>query len=188
MKWYGRKLTGVFLLAIVAVVMILTGRCAGGCGDTATYRTDTVTVEKWDTMTVTVHDTVPQIRNERIVKYIPMPAVDTAGTVADTLAGDAAGLSGKTAEHSDSMAVVQREFSDDSTYTAWVSGIRYGEWPKLDSISVRRSIVTHRIRETVTRTKERSRWGISITAGPMFDVIHGQAGAGIMIGVSYELF
>lgn len=179
MKDYGYKLIGVYTLAVIAVTMLLMGRCAGGCDNAATYRTDTVTVEKWDTITDTVHDTVPEIRNERIVRYIPMPAGKAAGTV-DTLAGDTASTV------ADSMAVVQREYSNDSTYTAWVSGVRYGEWPKLDSIDVRRSVVTHTIKETVK--EKRSRWGVSITAGPMFDVIHGQAGAGIMIGVSYELF
>ena len=182
MKDHGYKLIGVYTIAVIALTMIVMGKCTGSCGNSATYRTDTVTVEKWDTITETVHDTVPEIRNERIVKYIPNPAGKPAGTVADTLAGETASTT------ADSMAVVQREYSDDSTYTAWVSGVRYGEWPKLDSIDVRRSIVTHTIKERVTVKEKRSRWGVSITAGPMYDVVHGQAGAGIMIGVSYELF
>lgn len=182
MKAHVYKPIGAYTLAVVAVTMLLMGRCAGGCGKTQPTTSDTVTVEKWDTITETVHDTVPKVRNERIVKYIPMPATDATGTVVDSLAGKATGTV------ADSMAVVQREYSDDSTYTAWVSGLRYGKWPILDSIIVRRSVVTHTIKETVTVKEKCRRWGVSITAGPMYDVTHGQGGVGIMIGVSYRLF
>ena len=102
---------------------IVVGRCSvDGERDTLSVRVDSFR----DTMYVEVHDTVPTIKQEKVVCYVKIPTKNEHDG-SDTL------------KNCDSlnMAVVQREYSDDSTYTAWVSGVRYAEWPKLDSISVR---------------------------------------------------
>jgi hypothetical protein len=73
------------------------------------------------------------------------------------------------------MSVVQREYSDDSTYTAYVSGLLYQDWPKLDSITVRQRTITNTVTQTVTLLKRQSRFTIS-------------AGIGYGYGIRYKGF
>lgn len=163
MDYYERKLarSGVnyracfysMIAVVIIIAAMLLNNCMGSCsGDKPT--SDTVIVVERDTMTIEVHDTVPQVRTERVVKYIPMPDGKPTGAVA---IADSA--------KTDSIAIVQREYSDDSTYTAWVSGLEYDVWPKLDSINVRRQIITEHIKETITVNKNSSRWSIGAQAG-----------------------
>ena len=63
------------------------------------------------------------------------------------------------------LPIVQKEFSDDSTYTAYVSGLKYNEWPKLDSITVRQREVMNTIIKTITIKAKQSPWKIGIQAG-----------------------
>lgn len=73
------------------------------------------------------------------------------------------------------MAVVQREYSDDSTYTAYVSGLLYQDWPKLDSITVRQRTITNTVTQAVTLLQRQSRFTLS-------------AGIGYGYGFSYRGF
>ena len=78
---------------------------------------------------------------------------------------------------------VEQKVYSDSTYTAWVSGIR----PELDSIEVRAKhysiVTTHKIIET---RKVPSRWGIGVQAG------YGAGREGLSpyigVGVSWNVF
>ena len=141
----------VALMAIVSLWCYQ--RCDGEApvpADTLSVRVDSVR----DTVYVEVHDTVPVVKRERVLCYVKVPA--------DT-------------EHDDSipparpdsatMAVVQREYSDDSTYTAYVSGLLYQDWPKLDSITVRQRTITNTVTQTVTLLKRQSRFTLSAGIG-----------------------
>lgn len=145
------SLTGACLMILLSGIL----QCAGGSGGGATV-TDTVTVVERDTVTLVIRDTVPSVRRERIVSYVPMPFPSEIPSGSD---------SGSVAHQRDSLAVVQREYSDDSTYTAWVSGLRYADLPRLDSISIMRREVTERIRETVTSRHPPNRWYFGLQAG-----------------------
>ncbi len=58
-----------------------------------------------------------------------------------------------------SLPITQRTYTDDSTYTAWVSGYH----PKLDSLRTYRRTVT--VTHAETQHAKRSRWGIGVQAG-----------------------
>lgn len=114
---------------------------------TQEVRSDTVTIEKWDTIT----DTVPDIRYETITKVIKIPVNDTI-------------LKHDTVTNEITLEVVQRQYSDDSTYTAYVSGINIPPYPCLDSIMVRQRTIERTITNTVYKTKH-WRYGIGASAG-----------------------
>ena len=85
------------------------------------------------------------------------------------------------------MDVVQRTFSDDSTYTAYVSGIKYQQWPKLDSILVRQREITNTIRETVTiRETRKAHWNFGVQAGLGVGMLSGRVEPYIGAGVGYS--
>lgn len=120
------------------------------CFDTASVRVDSVT--RVDT--IIKHDTVPMVRTEKIVRYVPRN--DVLGDKIDSVAGCS----------QDSLPIVQKEYSDDSTYTAYVSGIKHDEWPRLDSIIVRQKEITHSILETRTlQVKKFRRWNVGLIGG-----------------------
>lgn len=145
---------------LVIAVILLSALCwvLGGkscqdikrCSDTASVRVDSFT--RVDT--IIKHDTVPMVRTEKVVRYVPKK--DVLGDKIDSVAG----------RSQDSLPIVQKEYSDDSTYTAYVSGIKHGEWPRLDSIIVRQKEITHSILETRTlQVKKFRRWNVGLTGG-----------------------
>ena len=129
-------------------------------GDTISPSVDSVR----DTVYVEVHDTVPVVKRERVLCYVKVPA--------DTERNDSLPSA---RPDSVNMAVVQREYSDDSTYTAYVSGLLYRDWPRLDSITVRQRTIINTITQTVTLLKRQSRFSIS-------------AGIGYGYGIRYKGF
>jgi hypothetical protein len=62
------------------------------------------------------------------------------------------------------LPVVQRVYTDDSTYRAYLSGVRVGEYPKMDSIAVRQRLIERTITNTIVR-KQHWRFGVGVNAG-----------------------
>lgn len=170
-----REIRMYHLLGIVAVFVFAAftaGRCSVGGGerDTVAVRVDSF----MDTVLVNIRDTVPLVMKEKVLCYVPADCVQVC-TAPD---------------HEDSVAVVQREYSDDSTYMAWVSGVMYGEWPKLDSISVRQREIVKTIHETVTlvERKKVSRFSVGIVGGYGYGLGYRGFEPFVGIGISYRLF
>lgn len=109
-----------------------------------------------DTVYVDTTDTTPRIEKEIVTKYIkiPVPVPVDSGKV-DTCSTDSVEL-----------PVVQRTYTDDSTYTAYVSGIEVDSFPRLDSIRVRmRTIIKeHEVERTITK-KQPITWGLQFGTG-----------------------
>lgn len=171
MKW---------LVYIIGVALALCLAFAAG-RYSAEWERDTLSVRVdsfMDTMYVEVHDTVPTIKQEKVVCYVKIPT-KSEHDGSDTL------------KNCDSlnMAVVQREYSDDSTYTAWVSGVRYAEWPKLDSVTVRQREVTNTIHETVTlvERKKASRFSVGLIGGYGYGLGYKGFEPFVGVGVSYKI-
>lgn len=127
------------------------------------------TVTKIDT----IRDTVLVVKKEKVIKVIRdtlvnvefiRDTVDTAKVVAD-------------------IPIVQKEYSDDSTYTAWVSGYR----PSLDSINIyRKNISTNK--ETVIKKKDIHRFGIGPVVYGGYSFGTKKLDYGVGIGVSYHIW
>lgn len=126
------------------------------------------TVTKIDT----IMDTVLVVKKEKVIKVIRdtlvnvefiCDTVDTAKVVAD-------------------IPIVQKEYSDDSTYTAWVSGYR----PSLDSINIYRKNISIN-KETVINKKDIHRFGIGPVVYGGYNFGTKKLDYGVGIGVSYHI-
>jgi hypothetical protein len=181
------KLTLVALILLCAVAVCWycdrwAMRYADSQRDTISVRIDSVR----DTTYVYVHDTMPVVKNERVVEYIKVPVSDLSAC----LDGNVDNKHDSTCLKSDSinMQIVQRQYSDDSTYTAYVSGLRYNQWPKLDSIIVRQREITNTITKTITIQKKRSRFSVGLQAGYGYGFQYRGFEPYVGVGVNYALF
>lgn len=154
------------LIAIVIILLIGVGGYLFGLQRGKSKAIERV-IEITDTLTLrdTIRAEMPVYISKRIVDTMLVAVMDTI-TIRDTVYVR--------------LDKEQRIFSDDSTYTAWVSGYR----PNLDSIEVYRK--TDYITNTVTL--QRSRLGFGATIGP--SVGYGPSGfiAGIALtmGLTYR--
>lgn len=176
---------GPTLMGLVAIVIVsmLCGAWMGGCsGGGEVVRSDTVTVTRVDTLWH--HDTVPKMIKEKVVSYVRVPVHSNSS---DTGKNDAYGDS--VCDGSVTLPIVQREYSDDSTYTAWVSGVLVDTiGPKLDSIIVRERVVTNEITVTNTVMKNRSRWSVGLIGGYGYGIQAKQLDFFIGAGVTYRIW
>ena len=169
-----KGLVCVIGVALLMAVCFSAGRCsAEGERDTLSVRVDSFR----DTVFIEVHDTVPVVKRESVLCYVPgqiCPARDREE---------------RAARDHDSLAVVQREYSDDSTYTAWVSGVRYGEWPKLDSVTVRQREIVKTIREQVTLVEKHKarRLSVGITGGLGIGITTRRPDVWVGVGMVYSI-
>lgn len=136
----------VFFLAVALLVSLVCNYNQYASNDGTA---DTVTIERIDTQYITKTDTVPVPIQETVTEYVNVPIVKDS-IVHDTVR----------------MEVVQRTYTDDSTYTAYVSGLRYDIYPRLDSISVQQRTIFREIERTITvERKRRLRLGLQAGAG-----------------------
>jgi len=175
------RMLAVFGLALLLAALFGLGYdgCAGRGGtesDTLSVRVDTV----HDTTVIEIHDTLPEVRRDTVVRRIPLLEMLTERTGGDSLL--------PTPAAADSLDIVQREYSDDSTYTAWVSGIRHQDYPRLDSIAVRRQRIVDLVRETVTLRQRQSRWSVGLQAGYGYGLRYRGFEPYVGVGITYRLF
>ena len=148
-----------YLIAFAVILIVWTFVCEWfHCKfDKKEIKSDTTLVVKWDT----VHDTLPEIRYEKKIKYIPVP---DSIFITDTITNEKV------------LPIVQREYTDDSTYTAYVSGAKIDSFPRLDSIMVRQKTIERTIINTIYKDKHGLRFKIRPAAGGGYDPIRRQWG------------
>lgn len=117
-------------------------------------RTDTVETVRWDT----VPDTLPPLKGEKVIKYIKVPC---SSSQPDSLTSGG-GIKDSMPNSLITLPIVQRKYTDDSTYTAYVSGARVDSFPRLDSIITRQRT----LERIVTRTVYMRKGGLSIKVRP----------------------
>lgn len=161
-----KKAVVILVVALLVSLVFNYMQCSGSNGTV-----DTVTVERTDTQYVTKTDTVPVVSKETVTQYVKVPVIK------DSIVYD-----------SIPMEMVQRSYTDDSTYTAYVSGIKYQDLPKLDSIITRQRQVINTIIQTITIEKKRSRWNVGLQAGYGIGLASGRLEPYIGAGVGYTLF
>lgn len=138
------------------------------------------TVRTSDTVYVEKKDSVPSLKDEKVTGQVVILLPNSHATQPDTVP------SGQLPSERDSIVLqtVQRRYSDDSTYTAYVSGVNVEPFPRLDSITVRQRTITNTLTATNTIREKRRHWhfGVGATAGygvfgRQYDVI---LGAGVL--------
>lgn len=132
-----------------------------GGGD-KTVKTDTDTIVVWKT------DTVPIVKDSILVRHeTVMLPVETYITDTDSVVLHDSVIV--------QVPITQKMYSDDSTYTAYVSGFM----PNLDSIRVA-------TKEIMTISVKRNRFGLGVNAG--YGISKNGLTPYIGLGVSYSIF
>ncbi len=165
---------------------------------------DTVEVVRYNI----THDKSPATRDEKVIGHVTLPVLSNSCKnvkksqdflhmsddvskkgdflytscskipkevgVADTLIQDSVPETGIT------LDIVQRKYTDDSTYTAYVSGLEYGSYPKLDSVIVRQKIIERTITNTIQERGVRFKLRPGLGGG--YDPLN--KGWGVYVGVA----
>ena len=144
-------------------------------GDTLSIKRDTVR----DTIYRVLKDSLPVATGTKETGKLLLPVavpgtVNTSDSIPDTV----------TAE----LPIVQKEYRRDSLYVAYVSGIGYGDYPRLDSIEVTQPAVTQTVTETVTVRKPAKRFTVGIFAGYGISMRTWQPEPVIAVGVGYRVW
>lgn len=175
------KMLAIYTLMVVVITVLAVDSCHECPVDRVV---DTVTVVEHDTIYKQVTDSMPkELEPEKIVGHVTVPAMPDMSDekVEGPQAADTAQSDGM------QLDVVQRTYGDDSTYTAYVSGVKYQQWPKLDSIIVRQREITNTIRETVTiRETRKAHWNFGVQAGLGVGMLSGRVEPYIGAGVGYS--
>lgn len=124
------------------------------------------TIRVTEVRTDTIPDTIPKIAEEKQVGTIKVPVNDILSIHRPAYSSEKADIKHKEVENSayDTMQPtaidtielpkMQRVYTDDSTYKAWVSGYE----PKLDSINVFRKTIKETVTITIPTKKKRTFW------------------------------
>jgi hypothetical protein len=110
---------------------------------------------------------MPVVKYERVTEYVTIPC---PGDTADTAVV---------------LPVVQRTFTDDSTYTAYVSGVQLDRYPTLDSIAVQQRTIYKNIERTITIERRRP-LSVGLQVGAGVGIITRQPDIFVGIGISYS--
>ena len=134
------------------------------------------TIRVTEVRTDTIPDTIPKIAEEKRVGALKVPVNDILSRLKHAYSTEKVDIKQKEVENSayDTMQPtsidtielpkVQRVYSDDSTYKAWVSGYE----PRLDSINVYRKTIKETVTITIPTKKKRTFWqrfNIGVQAG-----------------------
>lgn len=126
----------------------------------------------------TIKERLPIVRKENVVKYIH----DTLKVF--TLISDTNGHE-KVIESSSidiELPITQKVYSDNNSYTAWVSGYK----PNLDSINVYNRY-TYSDTEKIITKKDNRKFGIGPVIYGGYDIQTKQLGWGVGIGLTYHI-
>lgn len=120
-------------------------------------KTDTTEGVRFDTIT----DALPVEKSEKIVQYIRIPC---SNFQPDSLTSDSL-IQDSMPNSLITLPVVQKVYSDDSTYTAYVSGAKIDSFPRLDSINVRQKTTERTVTITITEKEKPRRLRFGFYAG-----------------------
>lgn len=177
----------LYLLSVivgVALFMLVVGvnRCSHE-KQPFVAKSDTVYVER----IVKVKDSVPNTKSEKVIGHtsIPIhskplsngkkPVKETGFSLHDTV-----DVERKGENLNMTLDLVQKEYSDDSTYVAYVSGLRYGAYPKLDSVIVSQKMMERTITNTIYREKKGLKVKLRPAVGGGYDPFN--KGWGVYVG------
>ena len=159
----GRLLIAVLLLCLIVSIVFNVHQCSRPQYEPA--KSDTTT-----TVEIKNHvDTMPKELNpEKVVGHVTVPFITSFSMSGENKPAETTSSFEQNCDNkqetvgSATLDVVQRTYGD-STYTAYVSGPKFGSiGPQLDSINVRQMYVTREITNTVV---ERKHWHFGIGTG-----------------------
>lgn len=163
-----KKLFVYCLVFCVLVVFLIAGAwCYRSCSGEV-VRVDTVTVVRVDSFWA--RDTIYRVVSEDIIRYVPVPG--------DTIWREDTFFVSRV----DSIPIVQKEYVGDD-YRAWVSGYE----PSLDSIDVKKEVITNEVTITKEVFRKSSRFRFGVTGGLGYG-LKGGTDVFVGLGLTYSLF
>ena len=165
------------MFSLVGMILIVfyflsSWRCCSSQRGDDTLSVDSIIIR--DTVYIDNTDTTPKIKTKIITEYVSIPCPEPTNGEDSTSTAQV------------TLPVVQKEFSDDSTYTAYVSGLQYADWPRLDSITVRQREITNTVIKTITVQKKRSHWNFGVQAGYGYGLSYRGFEPYIGVGLQYS--
>lgn len=181
-----------FLLTSIIVALVVSV-----CLNIGMYRHLQTEVVKSDTVykerIVEVRDSTPVAKEDKTIGQISIPVHSNSPHIGKNHVKetgkslhDTANIAKKDENLNMTLDVVQRKYTDDSTYTAYVSGLKYGTYPRLDSIITKRRIIERTVTNTI-RGKQ-SRWHVGVTAGYGYGFRSRTLEPFIGIGLQYSIW
>jgi len=139
---------------------------------------------------VTVHDTVPAPADEQVIGQAVIPV--SSNSLQSGKNDGENGMSGANGIDADTLnltlPIVQRKYMNDSLYTAYVSGVKYEDYPRLDSINVKQKTVYQTTTITKEVQKKQKKFGVGVIGGYGYGFNSRQVEPYIGLGISYHLF
>jgi len=171
-----------FLLTLIIVALVVSvclniGMCRHL--QTEVVKSDTVYKE----ITAEVRDSAPVVQEDKTIGQISIPVHTNSPHIGKNHVKetgkslhDTANIAKKDENLNMTLDIVQRKYTDDSTYTAYVSGLKYGIYPRLDSITTKHRI----IERTITNYLYHDRKGLKVKLRPAvgggYDLLNRQWG------------
>lgn len=179
-----RKYVFAFIVIVLAVSV---------CLNIGMYRHLQTEVVKSDTVykerIVEVRYSTPVAKEDKTIGQISIPVLSNSPHIGknhvketEKSLHDTANIAKKDENLNMTLDVVQRKYTDDSTYTAYVSGLKYGIYPRLDSIITKHRIIERTVTNTIYRENRKMRVKLRPSVSAGYDPINGHWG--VMIGGS----
>ncbi len=153
-KEYDLFVVKIFVAIAIATIIFVGGYQYGLEDSKGEVREVVKTVEK--EVVKEVHDTITQASDEQVIGTANIP-VPSSSFQAGKDSADHPVLD---------LPIVQKTYSNDTLYTAYVSGVKYNDLPKLDSINVKQKTIFQTV--TITREVQQKRSSFDIGAGGFY--------------------
>ena len=148
----------MYLMLCLLVVSVCLNVCQ--CSRMKGGKVTSDTVRTSDTVYVEQKDSAPAVKDEKVTGLVVVHLPKNNATQPDSVPSEPLPCKGDSIV----LPIVQRRYSDDSTYTAYVSGAMVDSFPRLDSIIVRQRTVTNTVTITNTIHEKRRHWYLGIGA------------------------
>lgn len=161
-----RKLVDVIVnVAMVGFIVVFINYYEMAYHANKNYKNDTVTLKttwKYDTIKRIIYDTVPVYKEEKIISREIKRIIrfqDSIRITEDSCMHFSDSLK-------DTVTIVQRYYKKDSLYSLYISGVKYKQYPKLDSLKIySSSIVCHEKHILQVNNKKSIKFGIQCGYG-----------------------
>ena len=126
-----------------------------------------------------VHDTIPVLQTEYVIGTAHIPVHTPSEQHPHPSLNDSSVVE---------LPIVQKVYENDTLYTAYVSGVKYDDFPRLDSIDVRQRTVYQTVTITKEKWKKQKKFGIGVIGGYGYGFNSRKVEPYIGLGVSWHLF
>ena len=134
-----------------------------------------------------VHDTIPAPSDEQQIGQAVIPIPSHGGNGGNNGITESRDSTQGTPTSNITLPIIQRTYTNDTLYTAYVSGVKYADYPKLDSINIKQKTVYQQTTITKEIQRRQKKFGIGIIGGYGYGFNSRQVEPYIGIGLSWHI-